>query len=94
MVFKRVYDPVGCSNAGSNYSVAREMFVAGKLFRCLENASRLIICGYRFGDKGINAQIIDWVYTAVESDLFLVDPEEINKGRALQLNRDRVVVRL
>jgi hypothetical protein len=70
------------------------MFVAGKLSRCSENVSRLIICGYRFGDTGINAHIIDWVCAVVESDLFLVDPEEINKGRAVQLNRDRVVVRL
>lgn len=79
MVFKRVYDPASCSNAGSNYSVARGMFVAGELSRRLEEASRLIICGYRFGDNGINAQIIDWVYSVVESDLFLVDPEEITK---------------
>ena len=40
----------------------------------LKMSNRLVVCGYGFGDKGINAQIIDWVYGARNRRLLVISP--------------------
>ena len=44
-------------------------------WRARLNASdRLVICGYGFGDRGINAQIIEWVYGNRDRKLLIINP--------------------
>ena len=45
------------------------------LFReALRSTSRLIISGYGFGDKGINSQIVEWMYESTERGISLIHP--------------------
>jgi hypothetical protein len=49
----------------------------------LSRVNRLLICGYSFGDKGINAQVIDWLYSRRENKILVIDPNaETFKVRA------------
>ena len=41
----------------------------------LRGVNRLIVCGYGFGDKAINAYIIRWLYESRENRLIVVHPE-------------------
>ncbi len=43
--------------------------------RSLRNSHRLVICGYGFGDKGINTQIVEWVYSSPDHRIVLIHPE-------------------
>lgn len=45
------------------------------LFReTMRSSSRLIISGYGFGDKGINSQIIEWMYESTKRQICLIHP--------------------
>jgi hypothetical protein len=47
------------------------------LFRSrLKRANRLIICGYGFGDKGINNSIIEWFNSNQQNKVIVIDPDE------------------
>jgi len=51
---------------------------AGIYCRYLENlrsVGMLIICGYGFGDKGINNSIIDWIYGEPGRKLYVIHPD-------------------
>lgn len=50
---------------------------AGIYCRYLENlrsTGMLIICGYGFGDKGVNNSIIDWIYGEPGRKMFVIHP--------------------
>ena len=40
----------------------------------LERVNRLVIIGYGFGDKGINSQIIEWVFNRRGRRILLIEP--------------------
>lgn len=40
----------------------------------LNASDRLVICGYGFGDRGINAQIIEWVYGSRDRKILIINP--------------------
>ena len=49
------------------------------LFRqALHSAENLVISGYGFGDKGINTQIIEWMYLSPNNKIILVEPKPEN----------------
>jgi hypothetical protein len=53
------------------------------LFRqSLKTTHRLIVCGYGFGDKGINSQLIEWMGQSNENHLIIIhnEPEKLLKG--------------
>lgn len=37
--------------------------------------SRLVISGYGFGDKGVNSQIVEWMYQAESNTICLIHPD-------------------
>lgn len=41
----------------------------------LDVSDRLVVCGYGFGDRGINAQIIEWVYGSRDRKLLIINPD-------------------
>ena len=57
----------------------------------LRETSRLVICGYSFGDKGINTRLLDWVYSAAENKIVLIHPEPVKlreSARGAIANKD------
>lgn len=46
-----------------------------QFFRSLRHTRCLVVCGYGFGDKGINTQIVDWIYSSSDHKMFIVHPE-------------------
>lgn len=43
--------------------------------RRLAESDTLVVCGYGFGDKGINEQVIEWLYGRSDRRLLLIHPE-------------------
>jgi len=41
----------------------------------LRRAETLIVCGYSFGDKGINSRITEWIYSTSAKRLIVIHPE-------------------
>ena len=41
----------------------------------INKADQIIICGYSFGDKGINAEIIEWYYNKRGRRLIIIHPD-------------------
>jgi hypothetical protein len=46
-----------------------------ELRHALRETERLIVCGYGFGDKGINGQIGEWVASSAQNVMVVVDPK-------------------
>ena len=40
----------------------------------MEFIRQLIICGYGLGDRGINTQIVDWLYSSDNHRIIVIDP--------------------
>lgn len=45
-----------------------------RFYRNLEDTDRLVVCGYGFGDKGINTRLLDWVHSADSRRAVVIDP--------------------
>lgn len=43
--------------------------------RKLRETDTLIVCGYGFGDKGINSQIVDWMYLSHKKRMVIIHKE-------------------
>ena len=53
-----------------------------RFHRTLAESSRLVVCGYGFGDKGINNRIADWMCPSSESTkrkMIVIDPKSLAK---------------
>jgi len=46
-----------------------------RFHRSLRHTQRLVVCGYGFGDKGINTRIVEWVYSSRDPKILLIHPE-------------------
>ncbi|MBI5677778.1 MAG: SIR2 family protein [Planctomycetes bacterium] len=53
-----------------------------QLYRSLRHAQQLVVCGYSFGDKGINTRIIEWIYSSSNQKITVVHPEPEKLKRA------------
>ena len=40
----------------------------------LEKSDKLVVCGYSFGDKGINSEIVEWYYAKRGRRFLIIDP--------------------
>ncbi|MBI2486240.1 MAG: SIR2 family protein [Deltaproteobacteria bacterium] len=45
-----------------------------QFYRSLGNVKQLVICGYGLGDRGINTQIVNWLYSSGNRRIILIDP--------------------
>ena len=53
-----------------------------QLYRSLRHTQQLVVCGYSFGDKGINTRIIEWIYSSSNRKITVVHPEPEKLKRA------------
>ena len=70
---------IGTFNKSTRYSVGIFKDIHCRFRSLLSKSDKLIVCGYSFGDKGINSEIFDWYY-AKRGRRFLIihpDPDEL-----------------
>jgi len=46
-----------------------------QMYRALQDTGLLILCGYGFGDKGINTRIIEWLYSSPQNLMVVIHAE-------------------
>ena len=44
-------------------------------WQALKHTDRLVVCGYGFGDKAINARIVQWMADSVDRKFTVIDPK-------------------
>lgn len=71
---------VGTFNKYIDYSSAIFATIHSRWRLALDTTDRLAICGYGFGDRGVNAQIVEWVYGRRGRRLLVINPD-INQLR-------------
>lgn len=49
-----------------------------QMYRSLKETEILILCGYGFGDKGINTRIIEWAYSTMQNVLVVIHAKPEN----------------
>ncbi len=50
-----------------------------RFHRGLRNCQTLVVCGYGYGDKGVNTRIAEWRHRPSEPKLLIIDPAEPSK---------------
>jgi len=45
-----------------------------QFYRSLRETPQLVVCGYGFGDKGINTRIVEWAHSSPDQRMVVVDP--------------------
>ena len=63
---------VGTYNKMRHYTSGIYADLYFELRRALRETERLIVCGYGFGDKGINRQLIEWADSADQKQRIMV----------------------
>ena len=66
---------MGTFNKMLQYQLGIFAYMQASLYFNLRGADELIVCGYGFGDKGINARILDWVWANEQNRLVVIDPD-------------------
>ncbi|ESQ14163.1 MAG: hypothetical protein N838_32510, partial [Thiohalocapsa sp. PB-PSB1] len=66
---------IGTFNKISEYSSGMFRELHHHFRSTINNAERIVVCGYGFGDKGINAEIIDWFYSTRGRRIIVVHPD-------------------
>jgi hypothetical protein len=46
-----------------------------QMYRALQETEILILCGYGFGDKGINTRLIEWAYSSQQNVMVVIHAE-------------------
>ncbi len=46
-----------------------------RMYRALFDTELLIVCGYGFGDKGINTRIVEWAYSSEQNVMVVIHAE-------------------
>ena len=69
---------IGTFNKISEYSggIFRDLHYQCRL--TLRNSDRLVICGYGFGDKGINSEILKWFFAKRGRRFLIIHPDPEN----------------
>lgn len=65
---------IGTFNKISQYTSGMFLDLHYRFRKTLGEADRLVICGYGFGDKRINEEIIDWTYRRRGRRLVIIHP--------------------
>jgi hypothetical protein len=53
----------------------------GEFDHFLQTTSHLIVCGYGFGDKGINTLLAYWMSMKTPHTMYVIDPSPFNETR-------------
>jgi hypothetical protein len=70
---------VGTFNKMIDYTDAVFFEMHHRLMCALAEAERLIVCGYGFGDKGINKRITEWMCLSSTRKILVIDPKTPDK---------------
>lgn len=74
---------VGTFNKMLEYTGAIYFELHCQFYHTLQNIDQLVVCGYGFGDKGINRQIFEWIYSSLKHRVIIIHPNpEILKEKA------------
>ena len=65
---------IGTFNKISEYSSGIFQELHYRFRSTIMEANRMVVCGYSFGDKGINTEIIDWYYAERGRRLVIIHP--------------------
>ena len=65
---------IGTFNKISEYSSGIFQKLHHRFRSTIMKANRMVVCGYSFGDKGINTEIIDWYYAERGRRLVIIHP--------------------
>ena len=81
---------IGTFNKISEYSSGIFRELHHRFRSTIMEANRMVVCGYSFGDKGINTEIIDWIYGKRGRRLVIIHPNPdcliCNARRAIRKN--------
>jgi hypothetical protein len=72
---------VGTFNKILQYSVPVFLQMLGEFDHFLQTTSHLIVCGYGFGDKGINTLLAYWMSKKTPHTMYVIDPSPFNETR-------------
>ena len=67
---------VGTFNKISEYSQGIFRDLHYQFRRTLRQADQIVVCGYSFGDKGINSEIIEWYYGKLGRRFAIIHPNQ------------------
>lgn len=45
-----------------------------QFYQILRHTRKLMICGYGFGDKGVNTRVVEWVYSSPDNKIIIIHP--------------------
>ncbi len=65
---------IGTFNKFEQYSKGIFLDLHHRFRSTLREADRLLVCGYSFGDKGINTAIVEWYYASRGRSLLIIHP--------------------
>jgi hypothetical protein len=72
---------IGTFNKILQYSTPVFLQMLGEFHHYLQTSSRLIVCGYGFGDKGINTLLAYWMSEKTPHTMYLIDPSPFDENR-------------
>ena len=67
---------IGTFNKLSDYGIGIFGDLHYRFRSSIRSCSRLVVCGYSFGDRGINSEIIEWMYAEDERKLVVIHPHQ------------------
>jgi len=65
---------IGTSNKLMSYTTGIFADLHFRFYRNMAEADALVVCGYGFGDKGINTRLLEWVSSSPERRAVVIDP--------------------
>ena len=80
---------IGTFNKIQKYSTGVYLDLCYKFRETLRKTDKLVICGYSFGDKGINSELLYWFYEQQNRQFIIIhpDPTELRKGARPAIKR-------
>ena len=66
---------IGTFNKISDYSQGMFRELHYRFRSTIQEANQLVVCGYSFGDKGINSEIIQWYYAKRGRRFIIIHPD-------------------
>ena len=66
---------IGTFNKDAEYSRGIFLDLHHRFRLTLREADRLVVCGYGFGDKGINTAVIEWYYKKCDRRFLIIHPD-------------------
>ncbi|MGO9243931.1 MAG: SIR2 family protein [Verrucomicrobiia bacterium] len=83
---------VGTFNKMLDYTDRVFLEMHYRFIRVLDETEQLIVCGYGFGDKGVNKRITEWMCSSLSRKMLIIDPK--SPGQLSQSARPSVALKI